>query len=60
MPEASDASAPSGAGDLGEATRAALEDIEGRPLAERAAGYRSLADALRAELEQSDPTRSAG
>jgi len=46
--------------DLSEATRAALDELEARPLDERAAGYRQLADALRSELEQSDPTRSAG
>jgi acyl-CoA reductase-like NAD-dependent aldehyde dehydrogenase len=46
--------------ELVEAARAALDDVESRPLAERASGYRSLADALRAELEQSDPSRSAG
>jgi len=46
--------------DLSEATRAALDELESAPLEERAAGYRQLADALRSELEQSDPSRSAG
>ncbi|WP_022894686.1 hypothetical protein [Agromyces subbeticus] len=34
-----------------------LADLETRPLAERAEGYQSLADGLRAQLEQSDPSR---
>ncbi|UOE25736.1 hypothetical protein [Agromyces soli] len=46
--------------DLSEATRAALDELESAPLDERAAGYRQLADALRSELEQSDPSRDAG
>ncbi|MGX5697148.1 hypothetical protein ACWKWP_13190 [Agromyces soli] len=46
--------------ELIEAMRAALDDIESRELGDRAGGYRSLADGLRAELEQSDPSRSAG
>ena len=41
-------------------TRAALQDIESKPLAERAPGYQALADRLRAELEQSDPSRGSG
>ena len=40
-------------------TRAALQDIESKPLAERAPGYQALADRLRAELEQSDPSRGS-
>ena len=38
---------------------AALQDIESKPLAERAPGYQALADRLRAELEQSDPSRGS-
>ncbi|MDQ0575037.1 hypothetical protein [Agromyces albus] len=38
-------------------TTAALRDIEELPLAERAPGYQALADRLRIELEQSDPSR---
>ena len=45
---------------LSEATRETLDELESRPLEERAGGYRQLADALRAELEQSDPTLGAG
>lgn len=37
---------------------AELRDIESKPLAERAPSYQALADRLRAELEQSDPSRS--
>jgi len=37
---------------------AELHDIESKPLAERAPAYQALADRLRAELEQSDPSRS--
>ena len=40
-------------------TTAALQDIESKPLAERAPGYQALADRLRAELEQSDPSRGS-
>ena len=40
-------------------TTAALQDLESRPLAERAPGYQALADRLRAELEQSDPSRGS-
>ncbi len=40
-------------------TRADLADIESKPLAERAPGYQALADRLRAELEQSDPSRGS-
>ena len=40
-------------------TTAALEDIQSKPLAERAPGYQALADRLRAELEQSDPSRGS-
>jgi hypothetical protein len=67
-----DALEPSGARDAGAAaptaetddaasddTRAALQDIESKPLAERAPGYQALADRLRAELEQSDPSRGS-
>jgi hypothetical protein len=35
-----------------------LRDIESKPLAERAPAYQALADRLRAELEQSDPSRT--
>ena len=38
---------------------AALQEIESKPLAERAPGYQALADRLRAELEQSDPSRGS-
>ncbi len=55
-----EAPAPFERTELSEATRASLDDIEGRELGDRAGGYRALADALRAELEQSDPSRSAG
>jgi hypothetical protein len=37
--------------------RAALTEIESQPLADRAPGYQDLADRLRAELEESDPSR---
>lgn len=40
-------------------TTAALRDIEALPLAERAPGYQALADRLRIELEQSDPSRQS-
>ncbi|WP_143231471.1 hypothetical protein [Agromyces cerinus] len=35
---------------------AVLAEVESRPLAERAAAYQSLADDLRTQLEQSDPS----
>jgi len=38
---------------------AELRDIEAKPLAERAPDYQALADRLRAELEQSDPSRGS-
>lgn len=38
----------------------ALVDIEAAPLEERANGYDSLAERLRAELERSDPARASG
>lgn len=37
--------------------RAALDDIEAQPLAERAPGYAQLAERLRTQLEESDPAR---
>ncbi|MFB9310196.1 hypothetical protein BJY17_000351 [Agromyces hippuratus] len=33
-----------------------LAEVESRPLDERAAAYQSLADELRTQLEQSDPS----
>ena len=45
--------------DTAHETTAALQDIESKPLAERAPGYQALADRLRAELEQSDPSRGS-
>lgn len=39
-------------------SRAELRDIEAMPLAERAPAYQELANRLRTELEQSDPSRS--
>ena len=45
--------------DAAHETTAALQDIESKPLAERAPGYQALADRLRAELEQSDPSRGS-
>lgn len=42
--------------EVAEGTRAALGDIEGLPLEERAPGYEALAARLREELEQSDPS----
>jgi hypothetical protein len=38
---------------------AALQDIESKPLARARPGYQALADRLRAELEQSDPSRGS-
>lgn len=40
-----------------DAVRAALDDIEAQPLAERAPGYVQLAEQLRTQLEESDPAR---
>jgi len=52
--------AASGVGDAAsDDTREALADLESKPLAERAPGYQALADRLRAELEQSDPSRGS-
>jgi len=45
------------ADDLSEGARAALSEIEGLPLDERAPGYERLAARLRDELEQSDPSQ---
>jgi hypothetical protein len=45
--------------DTAHETTDALQDIESKPLAERAPGYQALADRLRAELEQSDPSRGS-
>ncbi|MDF0515591.1 hypothetical protein PX701_18345 [Agromyces sp. H3Y2-19a] len=42
--------------EVAEGTRAALADIEGLPIEERAPGYEALAARLREELEQSDPS----
>lgn len=39
--------------------RAALDELESLPLAERAPGYLQLAEQLRAQLEESDPARGA-
>ena len=47
------------ADDTAHETTAALHGIESKPLAERAPGYQALADRLRAELEQSDPSRGS-
>ncbi|WP_173923805.1 hypothetical protein [Agromyces sp. Marseille-P2726] len=38
----------------------ALRDIESKPLADRADGYRALAERLRSELEHSDPGHELG
>ncbi|WP_139417372.1 hypothetical protein [Agromyces laixinhei] len=46
-------SAPEGAAS---STPGVIAEIEGLPLAERAAGYQALADELRTQLEQSDPS----
>jgi hypothetical protein len=54
--EADDAASDDAASDE---VRAALQEIESKPLAERAPGYQALADRLRAELEQSDPSRGS-
>jgi hypothetical protein len=44
--------------DASDGSLADLRDIESKPLAERAPAYQALADRLRAELEQSDPSRT--
>lgn len=44
--------------DLAEEARAALAELEGLPLAERAPAYDAFAARLRDELEQSDPART--
>lgn len=59
--EATDAPIANAAADrddaASDAVRAALDDIEAQPLADRAPGYVQLAEQLKAELEQSDPAR---
>lgn len=44
-------------GSAADEVRAALDDIESKPLADRAPDYLALADQLRSELERSDPSR---
>ena len=48
MPPASDAASSS--------VSAVLAEVESRPLAERAEAYQALAEELRGQLEQSDPS----
>ncbi|KRE25019.1 hypothetical protein [Agromyces sp. Soil535] len=45
------------AGAASDDVRATLAEIESQPLADRAPGYQDLADRLRVELEESDPSR---
>ena len=52
-----DASSADGAAAASDEVRAAIAEIESQPLADRAPAYQSLADRLRAELEESDPSR---
>lgn len=57
---AADESADDGSaadGSAADGVRAALDDIESKPLADRAPDYLALADQLRSELERSDPSR---
>jgi hypothetical protein len=60
---ATDAPGARGAGGAGsgasDGSLAELREIEDMPLAERAPAYQALADRLRAELEQSDPSRGS-
>jgi hypothetical protein len=49
---------PGAVSDASDGSLADLRDIESKPLAERAPAYQALADRLRAELEQSDPSRT--
>ena len=51
------ASSADGAAAASDEVRAAIAEIESQPLADRAPAYQSLADRLRAELEESDPSR---
>jgi hypothetical protein len=44
-------------GSAADEVRAALDDIESKPLADRAPDYLALADQLKSELERSDPSR---
>jgi hypothetical protein len=60
-PAATDATGP-GADDeradtASDELRAALDELESQPLAERAPGYLQLAEQLRTQLEESDPAR---
>lgn len=45
------------AGAASDDLRAALDELESQPLAERAPGYLQLAEQLRTQLEESDPAR---
>ncbi|MGW4930247.1 hypothetical protein ACWEOH_13940 [Agromyces sp. NPDC004153] len=45
------------AGAASDELRAALDELESQPLAERAPGYLRLAEQLRSQLEESDPAR---
>lgn len=58
-----DATGPSAgderAGAASDELRAALDELESQPLAERAPGYLQLAEQLRTQLEESDPARGA-
>jgi hypothetical protein len=45
------------AGAASDELRAALDELESQPLAERAPGYLRLAEQLRTRLEESDPAR---
>ncbi|HEU0181229.1 MAG TPA: hypothetical protein VFR16_03485, partial [Agromyces mariniharenae] len=45
------------AGAASDELRAALDELESQPLADRAPGYLQLAEQLRAQLEESDPAR---
>jgi hypothetical protein len=59
---AADAAGPSvdeRAGAASDQLRAALDELESQPLAERAPGYLQLAEQLRTQLEESDPARGA-
>jgi hypothetical protein len=60
---AADAAGPSvdgeRAGAASDELRAALDELESQPLAERAPGYLQRAEQLRTQLEESDPARGA-
>ena len=45
------------AGAASDELRAALDELQSQPLAERAPGYLQLAEQLRTQLEESDPAR---